>query len=93
VDTQGCYVSLIATEFVKHFGQYRERVQREIIAITSHGRTSGYFLSENEYSEYMRLKTYTRHAYHISELPKETIDAIAKSEMSESHNYLNSLME
>ncbi|MEI8208331.1 MAG: hypothetical protein WCG16_03935 [Methylococcales bacterium] len=42
-----------ASEFVKHFGQYKEQAQRESIAITSHGRTSGYFLSEHEYNEYM----------------------------------------
>lgn len=82
-----------ATEFVKNFGQYKERVQREIIAITSHGRTSGYFLSEHEYREYMFFKAHTRHAYHISELPEETIAAIAKAEMNPSHNSLNALMD
>lgn len=82
-----------ATEFVKNFGQYKERVQREIIAVTSHGRTSGYFLSEHEFRELMLLKAHSRHAYHISELSEETIAAIAKAEMDPAHNHLNALME
>lgn len=34
-----------ATKFVKNVGQYKKQVQREAIAITSHGRTSGYFMT------------------------------------------------
>ena len=82
-----------ATEFVKNFGRYKERVQREVIAITSHGRTSGYFVSEHEYREYMLLKAHTRLAYHISELPEETIAALAKVQMNPSHDHLNALMD
>ncbi|MEI6730807.1 MAG: hypothetical protein WCL30_06060 [Pseudomonadota bacterium] len=50
-------MEISATEFVKNFGQYKERVQREVIAVTSHGRTSGYFLSEHEY---MLLSEYSK---------------------------------
>jgi len=82
-----------ATDFVKNFGQYKEQAQREIIAVTSHGRTSGYFLSEHEYREYMLLKAQARHAYHVSELPDKTIAAIAKAEMNPSHDCLNALMD
>lgn len=85
-------VEVSATEFVKNFGQYKEKAQREIIAITSHGRTSGYFLSEHEYREYMFLKAQARHCYHVSELPEETIAAIAKAEMNPAHDHLNELM-
>ena len=42
-------LQVTASEFVKHFGQYKEQAQRQAIAITSHGRTSGYFVSEHEY--------------------------------------------
>jgi PHD/YefM family antitoxin component YafN of YafNO toxin-antitoxin module len=86
-------VEVPATEFVKNFGQYKERAQREAIAVTSHGRTSGYFVSEHEYLEYMLLKTRARHAYHISELPEETISALAKAEMGPSHDHLNALLD
>ena len=82
-----------ATEFVKNFGQYKERAQREAIAVTSHGRTSGYFVSEHEYLEYMLLKTRARQAYHVSELPEATISALVKAEMDPSHEHLNALMD
>ena len=44
-------VRVTATEFAKNFGRYREEAQREPVAITSHGRTSGYFLSLIHISE------------------------------------------
>lgn len=78
-----------ATEFVKNFGQYKERAQREAIAVTSHGRTSGYFLSEHEYKQ---LTARARQAYHVSELPEDTVAAIAKAEMDPVHDHLNALM-
>ena len=34
-----------------NFGRYKEDAQREPIAITSYGRTSGYFVSAQEYAE------------------------------------------
>lgn len=82
-----------ATKFVKNFGQYREQVQREAIAITSHGRTSGYFVSEHEYKEYLLLKAHSRKAYNLQELPEETVNAIANVEMDSSHDHLNVLMD
>ncbi len=82
-----------ATKFVKNFGQYREQVQREAIAITSHGRTSGYFLSEHEYMEYLQLKANSRKAFNVSELPDETINALATVQMDASLDHLNSLMD
>jgi hypothetical protein len=82
-----------ASKFVKHFGQYKEQVQREPIAITSHGRTSGYFVSEQEYSEYLLLKSRSRKVFGVTELPSETMIAIAEAKMSEAHDHLNSLMD
>lgn len=83
-------VEVSATDFVKNFGQYKEQVQREVIAITTHGRTSCYFISEHEY---MFLKAHTRQAYPVSELPKETIDGVAKAQMDASHDHLNAIEE
>lgn len=82
-----------ATKFVKNFGQYKEQVQREAIAITSHGRTSGYFVSEHDFKEYLSLKAQSRHAYHISELPEQTVSAMATAQMDSAHDHLNSLMD
>ena len=86
-------LQVTASEFVKHFGQYKEQVQRQSIAITSHGRTSGYFLSEHEYNEYMMLKSRARQTYHVTELPSDTITAISQAKMNDAHDHLNSLMD
>jgi len=86
-------VEITATEFAKHFGRYREEAQREPIAITSHGRTSGYFLSSHEYEEYQRLKAHARRAYHISELPDDIANAIENAAMDAGHNHLNHLLD
>lgn len=86
-------VEVPATEFAKNFGRYKEIAQREPVAITSHGRTSGYFISEYEYLEYLRLKDRARRAYHISELPAETVAALEGARMDPSHDYLNALLD
>ena len=39
-------IEVPATEFATHFGRYQELAQRESVAITSHGRTTGYFMSD-----------------------------------------------
>jgi PHD/YefM family antitoxin component YafN of YafNO toxin-antitoxin module len=73
--------------------RYKELAQREPVAITSHGRTSGYFISEHEYLEYQRLKERARRAYHISELPEEIIAALAEARMDPMHDHLNALLD
>jgi hypothetical protein len=86
-------IEVPATEFAKNFGRYREMAQRESVAITSHGRTSGYFVSEHEYAEYQRLKSRARRAYHVSELPEATITALENARMNPVHDHLNSLLD
>jgi hypothetical protein len=70
-------IEIPASEFARHFGRYKELAQRESLAMTSHGRTSGYFLSEHEYAEYQRLKAQARRAYDVRDLPQETVTALA----------------
>lgn len=67
-------VAVSATDFARNFGRYKEEAQREPIAITSHGRTSGYFVSAKEYSELQRLRQLERHSYTIETLPNELTD-------------------
>jgi prevent-host-death family protein len=86
-------VEVPATEFAKHFGRYRQLAQRQPVAITSHGRPSGYLLSEHEFAEYQRLKKGSRRAYHVGELPEKTMRALAKTRMDPRHNRLNALMD
>jgi PHD/YefM family antitoxin component YafN of YafNO toxin-antitoxin module len=86
-------IEVPATEFAKHFGRYKELAQRESVAITSHGRPSGYFLSEHEYAEYQRLKARARRVYHVSELPEETIAVLKTARMDPAHDHLNALLK
>lgn len=85
-------IEIASAEFAKNFGRYKELAQREPLAITSHGRKSGYFLSEHEFSEYQRLKALSRRPYHISELPEETLKAMSTAKMNPAHDHLNELM-
>ena len=86
-------ITVAATEFSKNFGRYREQVQREPIAVTSHDRVTGYFVSNAEYDEYVRVKSLMPKAYAVEELSEQTIQAIAASKMDAKHNHLNSLLD
>jgi PHD/YefM family antitoxin component YafN of YafNO toxin-antitoxin module len=86
-------IEVPATEFAKHFGRYKEIAQREPVAITSHGRTTGYFVAEHEYAEYQRLKSMSRRALHVSELSDETAAALSSARMDPSHDHLNALLK
>ena len=86
-------VEITATEFSKNFGRYKEAAQREPIAITSYGRTSGYFVSTHEYAELQRLRALERRVYRIGELPAGIVDAIEHSEMNPAHDHLNALLK
>ena len=68
-------ITVTTTEFAKNFGNYREVAQREPVAVTSHERVTGYFLSSHAYEEYMRLKNMLPKAYAIEELPEATVQA------------------
>ena len=85
-------LEVTASQFVKHFGEDKEKVQRQPTAITSHGRTSGYFVSQHEYDEYLKLKSQARQVYGLDDLTDSTIDALSKAEMNAAHNHLNALM-
>jgi PHD/YefM family antitoxin component YafN of YafNO toxin-antitoxin module len=86
-------IEVPASEFAKHFGRYKDLAQREPVAITSHGRTTGYFMSEPEYVEYRRLKARARRVYHVSELPDRTLLTLASARMSPAHDHLDTLLD
>ncbi|MGB7740788.1 MAG: type II toxin-antitoxin system Phd/YefM family antitoxin [Steroidobacteraceae bacterium] len=86
-------VRVTATEFAKNFGRYREEAQREPVAITSHGRTSGYFVSPHEYAELERLRANERRVYRIEELPENIVEAISEAKMDPKHEHLNALLD
>ena len=85
--------AVTATEFAKSFGRYKEEAQREPIAITSHGRVSGYFISAREFEELQRLRAFGRRVHRINDLPAEIADASEGSRMSPAHDHLNELLD
>jgi len=86
-------ITVPATEFSKNFGRYRDMVQRETVAVTSHERVTGYFVSSNDYDEFVRIKAMMPKSYAVEELSEATIQAIAASKMDARHNHLNSLLD
>lgn len=81
------------TEFTKNFGRYREMVQREPIAVTSHGRPTAYLVSAAEYAELQRYKQMARQSFATTALSASDIEAIAKGRMSPEHEHLNALLD
>jgi prevent-host-death family protein len=86
-------ITVPASEFSKNFGRYREVAQREPVAVTSHNRVTGYFVSGSDYEDYLRMKAQLPKAYAVEELSEETIQAIAASKMDAKHDHLNSLLD
>ena len=71
-----------ATEFARNFGQYREIAQREPVAVTSHGRAMGYFVSAIEFEEMQRLKAFVRRCRATAEMTREEIDQMVAARMA-----------
>jgi prevent-host-death family protein len=82
-----------ATEFARNFGQYREIAQREPVAVTSHGRAMGYFISAVEFEEMVRLKASTRPSRAIADLSKDEIDQMTAGRMDAERDNLNALLD
>lgn len=82
-----------ASEFARNFGQYRELVQREPIAVTSHGRPTGYFVSAAEFEEWQRYKGQAMPSFATADLSPEKAEAIAASRMAPAHDHLNALLD
>lgn len=82
-----------ATDFARNFSRYREQAQREPIAITSHDRVTGYFVSKHEFEVYSQHRDRYPAAYYVWELPDYIIDAIENSEMDPRHNHLDALLD
>lgn len=82
-----------ATEFTRNFGLYREIVQREPVAVTSHGRATGYFVSSVEYEELQRYKQLARQSFATADLSEAEVKAIASGRMSSRHDHLDALLD
>lgn len=82
-----------ATEFTRNFGQYREIAQRELVAVTSHGRATGYFVSAVEFEELQRLKAYAQRSRAVVDMTEEEIEQMTASRMAPEHDHLNALLD
>ncbi|MBY0355605.1 MAG: type II toxin-antitoxin system Phd/YefM family antitoxin [Rickettsiales bacterium] len=86
-------ITVPSSEFSKNFGRYREVAQREPVAVTSHDRVTGYFVSGPDYEAYLRMKAQMPKAFAVEALSEETIQAIAMSKMDAKHDHLNNLLD
>ena len=67
-----------AAEFTRNFGRYRMQAQREAVAVSSHGRITGYFVGPEEYEEFKRFRQ-SRRSFATAELSEEQVEAIIGS--------------
>lgn len=86
-------IRVSASEFARHFGRYRDLVQREPIEITSREGPSGYLISEAEFAYFNKLKARTRQVYRVHELPADVIDQLVNARMDPKHDHLNALLD
>jgi prevent-host-death family protein len=81
-----------ASEFTRNFGRYQMLAQREPVAVTSHGRTTGYFIAAEDYEAFKRFKE-TRRSFATVELPEEKAKAISSSRMDDRHAHLDAMLD
>ena len=84
--------SVPASEFTRNFGRYRMRAQREAVAVSSHGRITGYFVGPDEYEELRRFRD-SRRSFATAELPEERVRAIGASRMDARHTHLDTMLD
>jgi hypothetical protein len=81
-----------ASEFTRNFGRYRMRAQRQVIAVSSHGQITGYFVGPDEYEEFRRFRE-GRRSFATAELPEAKVAAIRASHMDPRHADLDALLD
>ncbi len=62
--------TVAASEFTRNFGRIPDACQREPIAVTSHGRTTGYFIAAEDYEAFKRFRE-SRRSFASVELPDD----------------------
>jgi PHD/YefM family antitoxin component YafN of YafNO toxin-antitoxin module len=81
-------ITVPSTEFIKGFGRYNLLAQREAIAVTSHGRIVGYYVSAHEYEEYQRLKLRQRQVLAAEDFTDAELEEIANAKVPAEANAL-----
>ena len=86
-------ITVSASEFSENFGRYYDVAQREPVAVTSHDRVMGYFVSAADYEAYLRMEAFMPKAFAVEDLSEQTIQSIATSQMDAKHEHLNDLLD
>jgi PHD/YefM family antitoxin component YafN of YafNO toxin-antitoxin module len=81
-----------ASEFTRNFGRYQILAQRDPVAVTSHGRTTGYFIAAEDYEAFKRFKE-SRRSFATVDLSEEKARAISASRMDERHAHLDAMLD
>jgi PHD/YefM family antitoxin component YafN of YafNO toxin-antitoxin module len=81
-----------ASEFTRNFGRYQMLAQREPVAVTSHGRTTGYFIAAEDYEAFKRFKE-LRRSFATVDLPEERARAISSSRLDDRHAHLDTMLD
>ena len=66
--------------------------QRQPVAVTSHGRTTGYFIAAEDYEAFKRFKD-DRRSFATAELSEEKANAISASRMDARHAHLDAMLD
>ena len=66
--------------------------QREPVAVTSHGRTTGYFIAADDYEDFKRFRD-SRRSFATAELSEEKANAISASRMDARHERLDAMLD
>lgn len=86
-------VSISATQLALELERWKDVARHEPVAVTGQSGASAYLISAQDFAEFQRLKAMARRAVALSELPPETIDAIATTRMDERHAPLDALLD
>jgi PHD/YefM family antitoxin component YafN of YafNO toxin-antitoxin module len=81
-----------ASKFTRNFDRYQMLAQKEPIAVTSHGRTTGYFIAEEDYEAFKRFQA-ARRAFTTAELLEEKANAISASCVDARHAHLDAMLK
>jgi len=81
-----------ASELTRNFGGYRMRAQRRAVAVSSHGRITGYFVGPDEYEEFLRSRE-NRRTFPTVDLPEEQVKVIGASRMDKRHARLDIVLD
>jgi PHD/YefM family antitoxin component YafN of YafNO toxin-antitoxin module len=85
--------SISATAFARNFAEIQHEVHRETVAVTSHRRITGYFVSPEVFAEFEALREKARKSLTVGNLPSATVEALKETRMDNRHADLNSLMQ